>query len=68
MKAPQRPVLTTLSPPLCQPYYDVVDNGRPSIPPGVYFRMLLVGFFEQIGSQRDSVACSLAMYRQPFAP
>ena len=35
----------------CQPYYD--DHmGRPSIPPGVYFRMLLVGYFEGIGSQR----------------
>jgi transposase len=36
---------------LCEPYYH--DNlGRPSIPPGVYFRMLLVGYFEGIGSQR----------------
>jgi transposase len=36
---------------LCQPYYD--DHlGRPGIPPGVYFRMLLVGYFEGIGSQR----------------
>ena len=26
--------------------------GRPSIPPGVYFRMLLVGFFEGIDSER----------------
>ena len=27
---------------LCEPYY--ADNrGRPSVPPGVYFRMLLVG-------------------------
>src|SRR5947209_5362586 len=26
--------------------------GRPSIPPGVYFRMLLIGYFEGIGSQR----------------
>lgn len=26
--------------------------GRPSIPPGIYFRMLLVGYFEGIGSQR----------------
>lgn len=26
--------------------------GRPSIPPGVYFRMLLVGYFEGIDSQR----------------
>lgn len=36
---------------LCQPHYaDAV--GRPGIPPGVYFRMLLVGYFEGIGSQR----------------
>ncbi len=26
--------------------------GRPSIPPGVYFRALLVGYFERIGSER----------------
>lgn len=35
---------------LCEPFY--VDGGRPSIPPGVYFRMLLVGYFEGIDSQR----------------
>jgi hypothetical protein len=35
----------------CLPYY--VDHvGRVSIPPGVYFRMLFVGYFEGIGSQR----------------
>ena len=27
-------------------------QGRPSIPPGVYFRMLLVGYLEGIGSER----------------
>jgi len=26
--------------------------GRPSIPPGVYFRMLLIGYFEGIDSER----------------
>jgi IS5 family transposase len=36
---------------LCQPYYAAI-LGRPSIPPGVYFRMILVGYFEGIGSQR----------------
>lgn len=36
---------------LCRPYYHR-HLGRPSIPPGVYFRMLLVGYFEGIGSQR----------------
>jgi transposase len=35
---------------LCEPYY--AKSGRPGIPPGVYFRMLLVGYFEGIGSQR----------------
>jgi len=28
------------------------DIGRPSIPPGIYFRMLMVGYFEGIDSQR----------------
>ncbi len=36
---------------LCRPYY-AERKGRPGIPPGVYFRMLLVGYFEGIGSQR----------------
>jgi transposase len=35
----------------CRPYYHN-HLGRPSIPPGVYFRMLMVGYFEGIGSQR----------------
>ena len=36
---------------LCVPHYhDTL--GRPGIPPGIYFRMLLVGYFEGIGSQR----------------
>jgi transposase len=36
---------------LCRPYYHQ-QLGRPSIPPGVYFRMLLVGYYEGLGSQR----------------
>ena len=36
---------------LCRPYYHDT-MGRPGIPPGVYFRMLLVGYFEGLGSQR----------------
>lgn len=36
---------------LCEPHY-ANGRGRPSIPPGTYFRMLLVGYFEGIGSQR----------------
>jgi hypothetical protein len=37
----------------CQRYYAQEEKrGQPSIPPGVYFRMLLVGYFEDIASQR----------------
>ena len=35
---------------LCQPHYQ--SGGRPSIPPGVYFRMLMIGYLEGIDSQR----------------
>ena len=35
---------------LVEPYY--AQNGRPGIAPGVYFRMLFVGYFEGIDSQR----------------
>lgn len=35
----------------CRPYY-AEKLGRPSIPPGTYFRMILVGYFEGIASQR----------------
>ena len=38
---------------LCAPYFDV-DNkpGRRSTPPGVYFRMHMIGYFEGIESER----------------
>src|SRR5919107_2424780 len=36
---------------LCLPHY-TEGVGRESIPPGVYFRMLLVGYFEGLDSQR----------------
>lgn len=36
---------------LCRPFY-VEGKGRPSIPPSVYMRMLLVGFFEGLDSER----------------
>jgi transposase len=36
---------------LCRPHY-ADDVGRTSIAPGVYFRMILVGYFEGIDSQR----------------
>lgn len=35
---------------VCQPFYG--SGGRPSIPPGVYFRMLMIGYLEGIDSQR----------------
>jgi len=36
---------------LCAPFY-ADSQGRRGIPPGVYFRMLFVGYFEDIDSQR----------------
>src|SRR5215208_8246964 len=36
---------------LCQPYYE--DDGRRSVPPGRYFRMLFVGQFEGLESERE---------------
>src|SRR5829696_1735944 len=37
----------------CERYYEQQETrGQRSIPPGVYFRMLLVGYFEGIESQR----------------
>ena len=49
---------------LCGPHHAAA--GRPSIPPGVYFRMLLVGYFEGLDSQRGIAwrcADSLALGR-----
>lgn len=36
---------------LCRKFYHA-KLGRPSLAPGVYFRLLLIGFFEGIGSER----------------
>jgi transposase len=36
----------------CLPFY-AEKMGRPSVPPGVYFRMLLVGYFEKLPSERQ---------------
>ena len=35
---------------LCEPSRE--ENGRPGIPPGIYFRMIFVGYFECIDSRR----------------
>jgi transposase len=49
---------------LCQPYYE--EDGRLSIPPGRYFRMLFVGQFEGLDSEREiewRCADSLSLHR-----
>jgi transposase len=38
---------------VCQPYY-AATMGAPSVPPGRYFRMHMVGYFEGIASERVS--------------
>ena len=51
---------------LCQSYY-AEHHGRPSIPPGVYFRMLLIGYFEGLHSQRGIAwRCSDSRSLQEF--
>src|SRR3954471_17861190 len=50
---------------LCQPYYKE-GVGRPSIPPGRYFRMLFVGQFEGLEPEREIAwrcADSLSLHR-----
>ncbi|MEZ5935989.1 MAG: transposase [Alphaproteobacteria bacterium] len=37
---------------LCKPFYSSSARGRSSLPPGRYFRMLLVGYFEGLDSGR----------------
>jgi transposase len=50
---------------LCEPYY--ARFGRPGIPPGVYFRMLMVGYFEGIGTQRGMAwRCSDSLSLRKF--
>jgi transposase len=49
----------------CRGFYHA-KIGRPSLAPGVYFRLLLIGFFEGIGSERGigwRVADSLSLRR-----
>src|SRR5437879_8081264 len=49
----------------CRGFYHT-KLGRPSLAPGVYFRLLLIGFFEGIGSERGigwRVADSLSLRR-----
>jgi transposase len=37
---------------LCAKFYDDANMGRPGLPPGVYVRCLLVGYFEGLDSER----------------
>jgi transposase len=59
---------------LCAPYY-ADGTGRPSIPPGVYFRMLFVGYFEGLNAQRaiawkcaDSLSVRTFLGLEPTMP
>ena len=56
----------------CQRFY--AKEGRPGIPPGVYFRMLMIGYFEGLESERgiawrcaDSLTLR-AWAREPSSP
>ncbi len=51
---------------LCAPFY-ADERGRPSIAPGRYFRMHLVGYFENINSERGLVwRCSDSLSLRKF--
>jgi len=48
---------------LCRPFY-AENVGRPGFPPGAYFRLLILGYFERIPSERQiawRVADSLSL-------
>lgn len=58
---------------LCASFYR--EGGRPGIPPGVYFRMLFIGYFEGIDSRRgiawrcaDSLALRSFLGPDPAGP
>jgi transposase len=36
---------------ICAPFY--AEKGRPSLPPGTYFRLMLLGYFERLCSERQ---------------
>jgi transposase len=38
----------------CAPFY-ADKRGRPSLTPGTYFRLLLIGYFEGIDSEQERV-------------
>jgi len=52
---------------LCAPAYDKSGVGRPGIDPVVYLKMIMVGFFEDLPSERAIAArCSDAMSSSAF--
>src|ERR1019366_9018623 len=54
----------------CAKFY-AERNGRPSLTPGIYFRALLIGYFEGIGAERGiawRLADSLALQELASAP
>jgi transposase len=54
---------------LCQPFYesDLSVGGRPGIDPEVYFKMQMVGFFENLASERAIAArCSDSLSIREF--
>src|SRR5438094_4788592 len=49
----------------CAPYYK--EGGRPGIPPGVYFRMLFIGYFEGVDTQRGIAwRCAVSLVLRSF--
>lgn len=41
---------------ICAPYYKQSAVGRPGIDPVVYLKMLMIGFFEDLSSERSIAA------------
>ena len=41
---------------LCSPFHHSGSGGRPPIDPEVYFKMLMVGYFEKLASERGIAA------------
>jgi transposase len=52
----------------CLPFYECAEKrSQPSLPPGVYFRMQLIGYFEGLDSQRGIAwRCSDSLSLQQF--
>src|SRR6266851_3036846 len=47
----------------CQPYY-ALKTGAPSLPPGRYFRMHMVGYFEGIGTVHSTSGGAIRVNRR----